>query len=179
MRSRILQYKNNLANYDLLTQFSIKNYNSMPTFSFLTIQIKNARFDDARQICLSLISIQLIVNNYVVYNGFKNIFSFTLKLSNFNTYFILENLSLIAYKNQLTNFSICKGNANQNKSMIKGKNFLSIVEYFLSDSNLLKILEKMANKDLSITFAYQIINSKNVNTSLYLVRSLGLPFSTV
>ncbi|MFD0834123.1 hypothetical protein [Mucilaginibacter boryungensis] len=168
MRSRILQYKNNLADYDLLTQFSIKNHNSMPTFSSLNVRVKNIQTSDIKQVCLNLISIQLVGNNHVVFSSQKDVSNLILKCNGINTYFILENLSLLGYKNNL------KSDKN-NKLTVHGKNFLNIIEYFASNSNFLKSLEKTSNKHLSIAFSYQLANSKNNEIALYFLKSLGFP----
>nr|WKD83620.1 hypothetical protein [Neopyropia yezoensis] len=168
MRSRILQYKNNLADYDLLTQFSIKNHNSMPTFSSLNVRVKNIQINDIKQVCLNLISIQLVGNNHVVFSSQKDVSNLILKCNGINTYFILENLSLLVYKNNL------KSDKN-NKLTVHGKNFLNIIEYFASNSNFLKSLEKTSNKHLSIAFSYQLANSKNNEIALYFLKSLGFP----
>lgn len=177
MRSRIFQYKKNCTDYDLLTQFPIKNYNSMPTFSFFNVKIKNVQTSDIQQVCLNLISIQLVGNNHVMCRNQKDVSSLALKSNGINTYFILENLSLLAYKNKLSSILLRKRIPIQNQSTISSKNFFTTIEYFALNLNFLKSLEKIPNKDLSIIFSYQIVNSKNSDIILYFLKSLGFPFS--
>lgn len=141
----------------------------MPTFSSFNVRIKNIKTNDIKQVCLNLISIQLVGNNHVVCSSQRHVPNLTLKSNGVNTYFILENLFLLGYKNNLKS-------GKNNKLTVHSKNFLSIIEYFASNSNFLKSLEKTSNKHLSIVFSYQIINSKNNEIALYFLKSLGFPF---
>lgn len=176
MRSRILQYKNKLATYDLLTQFPVKKQNCMPTFSFVNVIIKNIQTSDLKQVCLNLVSIQLIGNSYVIFNSQKDSFNLTLRSNGINTYFILENLFLLGYKNKLKTLSLRKQASDQSRSTVRSKNFLSIIDFFALNSNFLKSVEKASNKHLSITFSYKITKAQSSETTIYFLKSLGLPF---
>nr|AIB08155.1 hypothetical protein [Pyropia kanakaensis] len=170
MRSRILCYQKNVATYDFLTQFIVQNSNKTPTFSFSEIQIKNLRTNDTKQVCLNLVSIQLVGNNHVLCKSQKDILNLSLKSIGNHAYFVLENVVLLFYKNKLQ-----KPFLSQNKLRVRGKNFINIVEYFTLDSKLLNFLENTSNKHLKIILSFQICNSKDTMTTLYFLKSLGFP----
>nr|YP_010925365.1 hypothetical protein RMC00_mgp08 [Neoporphyra dentata]WKD83571.1 hypothetical protein [Neoporphyra dentata] len=176
MRSRIIQHKNDLVRYDFLTQYSIKNYSKMPNLSFLNIKIKNVQINDIKQICLNLVSIQLLGHNFLSCKRQKDVRSFTLQSTGINAYFVLENIALMSYKNKpVKNLSRQKF-FSSTRTIVYSKDFLSIIEYFSLDSKMLKLLEKTSTKHLKIIFSYQINNSTNSNAISYFLKSLGFPY---
>nr|YP_009159738.1 hypothetical protein [Pyropia nitida]AKQ53244.1 hypothetical protein [Pyropia nitida] len=170
MRSRILCYQKNVATYDFLTQFLVKNPKNIPTFAFFKIKIKNLQTSDIKQVCLNLVAIQLVGNNYALCKNQKDVSSLSLKFIGNRSYFVLENIALLVYKNKIE-----KSSLSQNKWHGCGKNFLNIVEYFTLDIKFLKFLENTSNKHLKIIFSCQISNSNDSTTMLYFFKSLGFP----
>lgn len=174
MRSRISQHKNILVNYDFLTQFPIKTFNHIPVFSSCELQIRNIHASDLKQICLNLVSIQFAGNIASKCVPNSVVCDLKAKITGTNIYFIFESLILLAYKNRLQHSSKAYINTPKNTIVIHGKEFLSILEHFSHNSNLLKSLEKTANKHLKISILCQVKhNSIFVNS--YFLRSLGYP----
>lgn len=176
MRSRIIQHKDKLVIFDLFTQYTIKTRNKIPTLSSLNIQIQNIKIKDIKQICLNLVVIQLLGNNFLLCQKQKDIRSFTLKSTGINAYIVLENIALVVYKKKVFRTRFKQKYSNNTYSMAHSKDFLSIVEYFSVDSKILKLLEKTSIAHVKIIFSYQINNSADNDIISYFFKSLGFPY---
>nr|AMN87289.1 hypothetical protein [Pyropia endiviifolia] len=170
MRSRILYFKMRMKFYDFLTQFTVKKPHGIPTLFSSEIKIQNLQPNDIKQVCLNLVSIQLVGNNYTLCKNQKDVFRVPCCSKDNHVYFGLENLALLIYKNKLEKISL-----SQNEWHMYGKNFLSLIEHFTLDLKFLKLLENTSNKHLKITFSCQISNSKASCTTAYFLKSLGFP----
>jgi len=176
MRSRILHYKNNFIDYDILTQFTVNNVKKLPDFDLYEIQLKNTSFNEVKNICLNLAAIQLLGNSYIDYGTCLSTISLKLRVTNKTKYFLLENILLISYKNAFKKINYFKVKKSPNITTIYCFDFLSVVEYFSGSSNFMKLMEKVKNKNLLIKMSYQInmVDKKSMN--LYFLKSLGYPF---
>nr|YP_006665887.1 hypothetical protein C320_mgp09 [Porphyra umbilicalis]AFC17790.1 hypothetical protein [Porphyra umbilicalis] len=176
MRSRILHYKKNLIDYDILTQFSVGNVKKLPDFDFYEAQLKSTSFNEVKNICLNLVAIQLLGNSYIDCASCLSTTNFKLRVTNKTKYFLLENIFLLSYKNVFKKFNYFKVIKSSNITTISCHDFLSVVEYFSVNSNFMKLMEKVKDKNLLIKMSYKIkiVDKKSIN--FYFLKSLGYPF---
>nr|AHB35406.1 hypothetical protein [Neoporphyra perforata] len=176
VRSRTEQFKNNLVAYDFLTQYTSIKYDNLPILISLDIKIKNKPTGDTKQICLNLISLQLVGNHFVVCKSHKNVYNFTSRSTGMNAYLALENLALLAYKKNIMSPFSSKNSSRKSQSIVYSKNFLNIIEYFSLDSIILKLLEKTSTEHFKITFSYQVSSNADSDMVEYFLKSLGFPY---
>nr|YP_009132707.1 hypothetical protein [Bangia fuscopurpurea]AKA66472.1 hypothetical protein [Bangia fuscopurpurea] len=176
MRSRILEYKKNIINYDILTQFTLKRFQHTPSLVASQIQIRDTSLKDVKKICLYITAIQLIGNKHAACLINSNSIDIRLKLTGKNNYFLLENLLLLTYNNKVKKIL---GNQISNPVeviVVHCRDISAVIESFSLYSNFLKLLEKISSKDLNISISYQFSFNNVEKLKNYLLRSLGYPF---
>nr|YP_009048892.1 hypothetical protein [Wildemania schizophylla]AID57262.1 hypothetical protein [Wildemania schizophylla] len=158
-----------------MTQFSIKTLNNVPSFESCEVQVLNTPSNNIQQVCLNLLSTHLFSRSYTsrVLNNTTS--KLNVKIMGLNLYLMFESLLLLAYANKLKGNRTENIKISKNAIILKGKDYINILEYFLRSSNLLKTLEKMDNQRIKIRISYEIKNSKNMQTTYYLLKSLGYP----
>ena len=176
MRSRILEYKKNIINYDILTQFTLKNCQHIPSLVASQIQIRETSLKEIKKICLYIIAIQLIGNKHAVCLINSSSVDIKLKLTGKNNYLLLENLLLLTYNNKIKKTLKNQIDNPVEITVVHCRGILEVIESFSLYSNFLKLLEKTSNKDLNISVSYQFSPNEVKKLRDYFLRSLGLSF---
>nr|NP_049314.1 orf176 [Porphyra purpurea]AAD03117.1 orf176 [Porphyra purpurea] len=176
MRSRILNCKKTLVDYDILTQFPINRTKELPDFNFYEVQLKNVSCNDVKNICLNLVATQLIGNSSTTNTLYLPTTELKLRVTDKTKYFLIENIFLLSYKNLVKNFNSFGRNKSKSFSTISFSNFSRVVEYSSVHSNLMKSMEKETDKNSIIKIAYKISSSNKKSINLYFLKSLGYPF---